>query len=314
MRSKLIQNLDYSSIPCICTCEVQNILWKVEPKQAHGHGVARTQIKFRIIERFVSLLRQHLLIETIGSAMLLRNALLSALFPLSGLCAVKEVLRPEECTITHPTTGEFYDLRGLARHPDEEKAVDWHANGFDYTGGNFSLNICAPLITKTTRISKTQNISAIYTNEDEKMFSIGRTSKRLRFRGKKLILQYEGGSECPGDTSYRKSSLILFTCDPTMVGTASVNFIGESNDCSYFFEYKTSRACATTRDVESALSPGMVFLIILMVAFGVYLIGGCMYSRTVLHQSGWRQMPNYELWQSLFGTLPVASSCRDLSN
>lgn len=26
-----------------------------------------------------------------------------------------------------------------------------------------------------------------------------------------------------------------------------------------------------------------------------------MYSRTVLHQSGWRQLPNYELWQGLFG-------------
>lgn len=218
-----------------------------------------------------------------------------------SFCMAKEDQKVEECTITHSTTGEFYDLRGLARHPDEDMAVDWHANAYDYTGGNFSLNICAPLITKTSRLSRRQNISAIYTNEDEKVFSIGQTSTELRFRGKKLVLEYTGGSDCPGDTNYHKSSLILFTCDPAMIGTASVNFIGELNECAYFFEYKTSRACATTRDVESAVLPGTVFLIILLVAFAVYLVGGCVYSRTVLHQSGWRQVPNYELWGSLFG-------------
>lgn len=225
-----------------------------------------------------------------------------ALLTLCRAAKTDSEMKIEPCTITHPTTGEFYDLRGLARYPDEENAIDWHANGYDYTGGNFSLNICAPLIKKTTRISKQANISAIYTNEDEKMFSIGQTSTQLRFRGKKLILEYHEGSDCPGKTNYKKSSLILFTCDPSMVGTASVNFISELNECSYFFEYKTSRACATTRDVESAISPGVVFFIILSVAFGVYIIGGCMYSRTVLRQSGWKQLPNYQLWQGLFGT------------
>lgn len=225
----------------------------------------------------------------------------AVLLNIVGLVYGNTLAPVEPCTITHPTTGEFYDLRGLARHPDEEAAVDWHAHGYDYTGGNFSLNICAPLITPTKRISLSKNISAIYTNEDERMYSIGQTSSSLRFRGKKLILEYTGGSPCPGETEYLKSSLILFTCDASMIGTASVNFIGAMNECSYFFEYKTSRACATTRDVESALSPGYVFLIILTVAMGVYFVGGCMYSRTVLHQRGWRQLPNYELWHGLFG-------------
>lgn len=232
--------------------------------------------------------------------MRLRLVLLPILSYLHLCSALKDEEKIEPCTITHPHTKEFYDLRGLTRHADEEHAADWHANGYDYAGGNFSLNICAPLITKTTRLSKTQNISAIYTDEEERMFSIGRTSTKLTFRGKKLTIKYEGGSACPGDTEYRKSSIILFTCDPTMIGTASVNFIGESNECSYFFEYKTSRACATTRDVEAALSPAYVFLIILIVALGVYFVGGCMYSRTVLHQTGWRQLPNHEVWQGLF--------------
>lgn len=234
--------------------------------------------------------------------MWIRSCIFAIAVCISGTYGAKGDVTPQEpCTITHPTTGEFYDLRGLARHPDEEKVVDWHANAYDYTGGNFSLNICAPLIIDTSHISRRQNISAIYTNEDDEAFSIGQTSTQPHFRGKKLSLEYTGGSDCPGKTDYHKSSIILFTCDQTMIGTASVNFIGELNDCAYFFEYKTSRACATTRDVESALSPGMVFLIILTVAFAVYIVGGCMYSRTVLHQTGWRQVPNYELWGSLFG-------------
>lgn len=189
-----------------------------------------------------------------------------------------------DCTITHPTTKEFYDLRGLSRY----EGSDWHVNGYDHA--NFSINICAPLLTTK------RNISAAYTTDQ--MYSIGRTSSQLTFRGKKLSLTYTDGSPCG---EYTKSSIILFTCDPKMIGTASVNYIGELNECSYFFEFKTSRACATTRDVEAALSPAYVFLIILLVAFSVYFIGGCAYSRTVLHQTGWRQLPNHEIWQGLFG-------------
>ncbi|ORY83866.1 mannose-6-phosphate receptor binding domain-containing protein, partial [Protomyces lactucae-debilis] len=206
------------------------------------------------------------------------------------------------CTITHPTTKEFYDLRGLSRFPDEQHAVDWHANPYDYgpaKGGNFSLNVCAPLIRSTQKLSKSQNISAMYTDEDEKMVSLGQTSTTLKFRGKKLILEYTGGSACPGDTSYKRSTLIVFTCDAAMVGTASVSYLGEVNDCGFVFEYRTFRACATTPDVSSALSPGVVFAIILGVALLVYMVGGCMYNRTVLHQAGWRQVPHADLWQSM---------------
>ena len=32
----------------------------------------------------------------------------------------------------------------------------------------------------------------------------------------------------------------------------------------------------------------------------VYLIGGIMYQRIVQHQRGWRQLPNYSLWSSIF--------------
>ncbi|BFZ58659.1 Cation-independent mannose-6-phosphate receptor CI-MPR [Savitreella phatthalungensis] len=206
----------------------------------------------------------------------------------------------EPCTARHPVTKEFYDLRGLIRSPDETKALDWHANGHDY-GSNFTLNVCAPLIDLSSQLPKAVNTSAMYFDEEEKAFSIGQTSTTPKFRGKKLILEYLDGSACPGKTSYRKSSLIMFTCDASMIGTASVSFIGSLEDCAYFFEYRTSRACATTKDIESAISPGYVFLIILLVALGVYFVGGCMYSRAVLNQRGWKQVPHHETIRSVIG-------------
>jgi cation-dependent mannose-6-phosphate receptor len=39
----------------------------------------------------------------------------------------------------------------------------------------------------------------------------------------------------------------------------------------------------------------------MLIALLVYLVGGCVYQRTVLHQRGWRQIPNYSLWAGCFG-------------
>ena len=35
------------------------------------------------------------------------------------------------------------------------------------------------------------------------------------------------------------------------------------------------------------------------VAFVVYLVGGIVYQRAVMHQRGWRQLPNYNLWAGI---------------
>lgn len=33
-----------------------------------------------------------------------------------------------------------------------------------------------------------------------------------------------------------------------------------------------------------------------MIAVAVYVVGGCVYQRNVMHQRGWRQLPNYAIW------------------
>jgi cation-dependent mannose-6-phosphate receptor len=47
-----------------------------------------------------------------------------------------------------------------------------------------------------------------------------------------------------------------------------------------------------------------------MIAIMVYIVGGCVYQRTVMHQRGWRQLPNYNLWSGCASGLAVSSTTR----
>lgn len=44
----------------------------------------------------------------------------------------------------------------------------------------------------------------------------------------------------------------------------------------------------------------------MVIAIAVYLIGGCAYQRTVMHQRGWRQCPNFSLWAGFFDFVKVS--------
>jgi hypothetical protein len=50
-----------------------------------------------------------------------------------------------------------------------------------------------------------------------------------------------------------------------------------------------------------------------LIAIFVYLLGGCAYQRSVMHQRGWRQCPNYSMWSDLLGVFKVSLRwCRPL--
>ena len=71
------------------------------------------------------------------------------------------------------------------------------------------------------------------------------------------------------------------------------------DECTYFFEARSPSACGGV-EAETTLGPGGVFGVIVLIAVLVYLAGGCVYQRTVMHQRGWRQIPNYTMWAGLF--------------
>ncbi|KAI1483823.1 hypothetical protein K445DRAFT_319652 [Daldinia sp. EC12] len=115
----------------------------------------------------------------------------------------------------------------------------------------------------------------------------------------------------------RKSTTIFFSCDrDASAGAAQVSFIAtDPEECSYIFKVKSQHACAGVEPHKpGSVGPGSIFLIIFAIAVLVYLLGGIFYQRTVAHARGWKQLPNYSLWASVWSFtcdlfVMVTSSC-----
>jgi len=116
------------------------------------------------------------------------------------------------------TSGAFFDLR-----PDTAVAVvegekhvkgvpteDYVARGWDY-GSNFTLNVCNAVVKKVTDVvgvekSLWRNVSAYYETKG-KVYSLGQQSGALLPRGRKLVLQYTGGSPCGASDKHKRSGV-----------------------------------------------------------------------------------------------------------
>ena len=175
------------------------------------------------------------------------------------------------------------------------------------------------------------------------------------FRGRKLILNYTGGSLCPSTPSKRspvhlpreiigdddddddkkhkdkdgdsdkkkkpssdknerrKTTIISLLCESDPLAKSSISFVAAVDECTYFFEARSSAACGGIEVAKQTLSPGGVFGVIAIITFAVYIVGGCVYSRMVLQQRGWRQLPNYALWAGIGGFLKVPFLLRCLN-
>ncbi|BDD59332.1 hypothetical protein MAP00_004542 [Monascus purpureus] len=232
----------------------------------------------------------------------------------------KETLSP--CVARSPTTGLYFDLNGISLSPPElkdgEKARkharkdSWHARGHDY-GANFTINFCAPVLENLKDVvgvekARWKDVGAFYV-KDEKTYSLGQQASDPFFRGRKLVLNYTNGSPCPSDGDSRtKSTIMSFLCDrDTLASQTAVSFVGTMDSCTYFFEVRSSAACGIASSPNGqGLGPAGVFGVIALIAVAAYLIGGCAYQRTVMHQRGWRQCPNYSLWAGMFGFLKVS--------
>jgi len=79
----------------------------------------------------------------------------------------------------------------------------------------------------------------------------------------------------------------------------TLSFVASPDSCTYIFEARSSAACGGVETAKQQLGPGGVFGVIVLIAVIVYVVGGCVYQRTVMHQRGWRQLPNYSLWAGI---------------
>lgn len=278
------------------------------------------------------------------------------------------------CTVRSPTTDRFFDLNPIHRAPPEEGKTpkegeegSWRAKGHDY-GANFTLNFCGPVVEELHDVVDLdkelwRNVSAYY-EKDDKVFAIGLESYEPIFRGRKLVLNYTGGSLCPDFSSKtnskrspialpprdivqddddpslpddtdtddednkdsksddidgtsherRKTTIISLQCEKDALAKTSVSFVAAVDDCVYFFEGRSPHACGGVEAETQALSPGGVFGVIFLITIAVYVAGGIIYQRHVMHQRGWRQLPNYALWSGIAGfvrdmLIVLTSSC-----
>lgn len=231
----------------------------------------------------------------------------------------------------------------------EGEEGSWQASGHDY-GANFTINFCGPVIEKLDNVVDLEkdhwrNVSAFYTRND-KQYAIGLENNKPIFRGRKLILNYTDGSLCPSPKSKskraiiggdddedddnddedekppkkpsaperRKTTVISLLCEKDPLAKSSISFVAAVDDCVYFFEGRSPYACGGVQAATQALSPGGVFGVIVLIAVLVYFAGGCVYQRTVMHQRGWRQLPNYSMWAGIWGFIRdmfiiLTSSC-----
>ena len=106
----------------------------------------------------------------------------------------------------------------------------------------------------------------------------------------------------------RKSTIISMLCDKDpLAAQLTLSFVSASPDeCTYFFEARSSAGCQVIEVAKQTLSPSGVFGTIVLIFVVVYFVGGCVYSRMVLQQRGWRQLPNYALWAGMFGFVRVS--------
>ncbi|KAF9193932.1 Cation-independent mannose-6-phosphate receptor CI-MPR [Haplosporangium sp. Z 27] len=199
-----------------------------------------------------------------------------------------------DCSVKHPKTGKFYDLSPLIRKDSDQ---DWTPDTGDDTSMSFKLNVCHVVLQKELDVKNPDGIASW--GKISKGTSLGKMSKYPFFRGDSLLLEYKDGEDCPNTGgNYKKSTLIRFICDTSINGQGNPYLLSRSNDCNFWFEWRTPVACPV--DNPSSTSGGGVFGTIVGVAILVYLFGGIAYNRVVHHARGLKQIPNYHVWVEAF--------------
>ncbi|KAF3769518.1 mannose 6-phosphate receptor domain-containing protein [Cryphonectria parasitica EP155] len=172
------------------------------------------------------------------SGLLLLTAALLFGGPSLALAADDKTPTTTACTAISTKGGSFFDLRpdiAVAKkdgkHQQRASTEDYTVKGYDYNY-NFTLNICEAVLKTPESIvgvdeSLYRNVSAYYTANNGRVYSIGQQNATLTPRGSQLVLQYSNGSPC-GPSS---SSSISRRAAAVHEGAAYKDYIDE--DVSY---------------------------------------------------------------------------------
>lgn len=206
----------------------------------------------------------------------------------------KEVTHSEEldpCTVLSPQKN-FIDLRGLSvfenHHGQDVRHLLWSSKGYDL-GHNYTIGVCLGAIKRNLLGSadiidglNASEVGAYYIEQSlGRYILMGQVSSKPIYKGRKLTLTYENGTQCNGmtfkdGTPLRRRTILTFTCDREMLTKAHVSYVASVDECTYFFEVRSHLACPTAAKADN-LAAIWIFILILLAALLVYFSGGVLY-------------------------------------
>ncbi|XP_055946152.1 cation-independent mannose-6-phosphate receptor-like isoform X1 [Argiope bruennichi] len=157
-------------------------------------------------------------------------------------CAIQNQ-NGNDCKVREPQFGYTFDL-----NPLKSKNNNYNITVKDY---KYYFNVCDKL---NSFNNECMNSSVCQTKpSDEKFFkSLGLPNDKLMYRKGVITLEYNSGSgDCHG--KYNRSTYITFTCDHESKDRDGPEFIAESEDCTYSFEWPTIHACPPFDVVECSV-------------------------------------------------------------
>ncbi|KAL2081956.1 hypothetical protein ACEWY4_021774 [Coilia grayii] len=161
----------------------------------------------------------------------------------SEACPV-QIVQGENCKVTDPRSGHEFDLSSLSGHDYEVSSGPYHYH-FAVCGG-LSTGVCKHKDPGSEAVSSCQVEGASHR-------IAGLATQNLTYEDGLIMINYTRGETC--HKIYERSTAILFTCDQSRA-VGSPEFIKETADCTYMFEWHTSLACLPFKTISCTYSDG----------------------------------------------------------
>lgn len=159
----------------------------------------------------------------------------------SEACPIKRV-QGEKCKVKDPKSGYEYNLKPLA-------GKDYEVKGLGY---EYHFAVCGPITTSVCPHGPSNTVSSCQV-EGQKHRIAGVANQNLTFDDGIIMINYTSGETC--HKIYERSTAILFSCDHSK-NPGMPEFIKETADCTYLFDWHTALACPTFKTTTCSYNDG----------------------------------------------------------
>ncbi|XP_037281587.2 lysosomal enzyme receptor protein [Rhipicephalus microplus] len=166
-------------------------------------------------------------------------------FQTPAACPLK-MSKGSDCQVQDPRYGYVYDMSALKNASTDYEV---RAPGFTYL-----INVCQPLKSAKSGCS---GAAVCQTKPEDPDFSVdaGKPNSTLVYRNGLVTLTYaQGSGGCKGN--FNRTSVVTFVCDHSTMGWQGPEFLSESRDCTYTFEWRTMLACPPIVKSECSVMHG----------------------------------------------------------